>query len=40
MQGELDAAIIEWQQVIALDPENRDVQDNIEKAKKIINQSK
>lgn len=40
MQGKLDAALIEWQKVIALDPANRDVQANIEKAEKIINQSK
>jgi cytochrome c-type biogenesis protein CcmH/NrfG len=39
MQGKLDAALVEWQQVIALDPENQDVQANIEKAKKLIDQS-
>ena len=39
MQGKLDAALVEWQKVIALDPANRDVQANIEKAKKLIEQS-
>lgn len=40
MQGKLNAALVEWQKVIALDPANRDVQANIERAKKLINQTK
>ena len=39
MQGNLNAALIEWQKVVKLDPENHDVRANIQKAKKILNQS-
>jgi len=39
MQGKLDQALLEWEKVLAIDPANKGANDNVRKAKEILEKS-